>query len=186
MGGLECLPKRGLRETQRASRPRESQPRESYSAPHLSATILSLRPHLVQALRLQGRIRMNPAVANRARLRICKACLSNGPSSQKERRNPMEQPEQPQRQNKKQRPADALPGSSLEALLPDSVPGYERRSTTLLTHRELKTNEVSAAYSGPSGSTLTISIADLGNQPELYKNFLTGGGLRQSPFGNSF
>jgi hypothetical protein len=76
--------------------------------------------------------------------------------------------------------------SPLEAFLPDDVPPYERRSTTLLAHRELNTNEVSVGYSGPSGSTLLISIADLGNHPELYKNFLTGGGLRQSPFGNSF
>jgi hypothetical protein len=98
----------------------------------------------------------------------------------------MEEPKQPKGRDKKQRPADAIPGSSLETLLPDSVPGYERRSTTLLTHRELKSNEVSAAYSGPSGGTLLISIADLGSQPGLYKNFLTGGGLRQSPFGNSF
>lgn len=95
----------------------------------------------------------------------------------------MKKPEQPRRQ-------DAMPlnpiSSPLEALLPASVPGFERRSTTLLTHRELNTNEVFVAYGGPSGSTLLISIADLGNQPKLYKNFLTGGGLRQSPFGNSF
>lgn len=95
----------------------------------------------------------------------------------------MKQPEQPKRQDEKPRKTDASP---LESLLPASVSGFERRSTTLLTHRELNTNEVFAAYSGPSGSTLLISIADLGNQPTLYKNFLTGGGLRQSPFGNSF
>ena len=76
--------------------------------------------------------------------------------------------------------------SPLEAFLPANVPSFERRSTTLLTHRELNTSEVIAGYSGPSGSTLLISIADLGSQPGLYKNFLTGGGLRQSPFGNSF
>ena len=95
----------------------------------------------------------------------------------------MKQPKPPNYQDEKPKNPDLSP---LEALLPESLPGFERRSTTLLTHRELKTNEVSAAYSGPSGSTLLISIADLGNQPDLYKNFLTGGGLRQSPFGNSF
>ncbi|HKQ06396.1 MAG TPA: hypothetical protein VJ464_14775 [Blastocatellia bacterium] len=95
----------------------------------------------------------------------------------------MKKPEQSQRQDKKQPNPNPSP---LEALLPANVPGFERRSTTLLTHRELNTNEVFVAYGGPSGSTLLISIADLGNQPKLYKNFLTGGGLRQSPFGNSF
>jgi hypothetical protein len=95
----------------------------------------------------------------------------------------MENLEQPQGQDEKR---DVAPRSPLEALLPDDVPGFERRSTTLLTHRELNANEVFVGYSGPSGSTLSISIADLGNHPRLYKNFLTGGGLRQSPFGNSF
>lgn len=96
----------------------------------------------------------------------------------------MSKPKQPQRKYEKPRNPD--PPSLLEARLPDSVPGFERRSTTLLTHRELNTHEVFVAYSGPSGSTLLISIADMENQPKLYKNFLTGGGLRQSPFGNSF
>src|SRR5436189_2845694 len=98
----------------------------------------------------------------------------------------MKEPEQPQRQDEKPWNADASSRSPLEAFLPASVPGFERRSTTLLTHRELSTNEAFVAYSGPSGSTLLIPIADLGNHPKLYKNFLTGGGLRQSPFGNSF
>lgn len=96
----------------------------------------------------------------------------------------MKQPEQPKGQDEQQR--NATTPSPLEALLPATVPGFERRSTTLLTHRELNTSEVFVAYNGPSGSTLLISIADLGTQPRLYRNFLTGGGLRQSPFGNSF
>lgn len=96
----------------------------------------------------------------------------------------MKKSDQAQSQNVK--PQSSEPSSPLEAFLPATVPGFERRSTTLLAHRELNTNEVFVAYGGPSGSTLLISIADLGNQPTLYKNFLTGGGLRQSPFGNSF
>jgi hypothetical protein len=98
----------------------------------------------------------------------------------------MNKTEQSQGQDEKPRKPDTPSPSPLEALLPASVPGFERRSTTLLSHRELNANEVIAAYSGPSGSTLIISLADLGNQPKLYKNLLTGGGLRQSPFGNSF
>ena len=78
-------------------------------------------------------------------------------STKKERRNPMKKPEQTQGE-RIQNPAP----SPLEALLPTTVPGFDRRSTTLLTHRELNTSEVFVAYGGPSGSTLLISIADLG------------------------
>src|SRR5258705_5134792 len=96
-------------------------------------------------------------------------------------RNRMKQPP-PERQET----ANVIAGSALESLLPDNLPAFERRSTTSINHRELNANEVSAAYSGPSGSSLLISIADLSNHPKLYRNFLTGGGIRQTPVGNSF
>ena len=81
---------------------------------------------------------------------------------------------------------NSISGSALESLIPDKLPAFERRTTTSINHRELNINEVSAAYTGPSGSSLLISIADLGNHPKLYRNFLTGGGIRQTPGGNSF
>src|SRR5215471_347474 len=76
--------------------------------------------------------------------------------------------------------------TALEQFLPDTLPGYRRHSTTSAYAHELKAAEVLACYAGPGGNSLMISIADLGHQPGLYKNFLSGGGLRQSSNGNSF
>jgi RNA polymerase Rpb1 len=86
----------------------------------------------------------------------------------------------------KQERVNSIPGSELESLIPEKLPAFERRTTTSINHRELDINEVSATYVGPSGSSLLISLADLGNHPKLYRNFLTGGGIRQTPVGNSF
>ena len=82
--------------------------------------------------------------------------------------------------------ADVIAAPLLESLLPSAVPGYRGRMTTSAFHHELKVSEAVATYVSESGNSLLISIADLHNQPQMYKNFLTGGGLRQSSVGNSF
>jgi hypothetical protein len=76
--------------------------------------------------------------------------------------------------------------AELARMIPAAAAGFERLSTTSVDHPDLGTKEVVAAFSGPSGSSVAISIADLRNQPQLYRNFLSGGGLRQSSIGNSF
>jgi hypothetical protein len=77
-------------------------------------------------------------------------------------------------------------GTSLESLLPSVLAGFKRHSTTSVYQHELEASEVLGSYVGPSGNSLLLSIADLGSQPKLYRNFLTGGGLRQTSSGNSF
>jgi len=83
-------------------------------------------------------------------------------------------------------PASTLGEGQLAQMIPATAAGFERLATTFVDHPGLSTKEVVAAFSGPSGSSVAISIADLRNQPQLYRNFLSGGGLRQSSVGNSF
>jgi hypothetical protein len=82
--------------------------------------------------------------------------------------------------------ADVIPAPVLERLLPPGVPGYSGRSSTSVYHHDLKASEANGTYVNDAGNSLRISIADLRHQPKMYANFLTGGGLRQSPSGNSF
>ena len=79
-----------------------------------------------------------------------------------------------------------IPASELGTLLPPSVRDFTRDLTTSAYYHEAKVSEVLGHYTGASGNSLLIAIADLGGQPKLYRNFLSGGGLRQSSNGNSF
>jgi hypothetical protein len=81
---------------------------------------------------------------------------------------------------------DVIAAPLLEALLPSTIPGYRGRTTTSAYHHELRVSEVLGVYVSDFGNSLSISIADLNNQPKMYRNFMTGGGLRQSSSGNSF
>jgi hypothetical protein len=81
---------------------------------------------------------------------------------------------------------DVIPAPVLERLLPPGIAGYSGRSSTSVYHHDLKVSEANGTYVNDVGNSLRISIADLRHQPKMYTNFLTGGGLRQSPSGNSF
>jgi hypothetical protein len=82
--------------------------------------------------------------------------------------------------------SNAIPSSSLRTLLPSTIQGFGLRQTNEVYHRALNATEAIGYYGNAAGNSISLSIADLGAQAGLYRNFIKGGGLRQTSSGNSF
>lgn len=79
-----------------------------------------------------------------------------------------------------------IPADKLRSFLPEELRDHKPNKEGWITSEEEKAVEVNASFFNRYEGLLNISIADLGNFPSLYKNYLSGGGLYQSTWGQNY